>query len=88
MSQGIKLQRITRTLDAFQHFVVAKSDENLLIADLQGKTQTKLFITLLIQISRHDNPSKAEEQYRGYVYASGFPAPQVLSNENIVYQNH
>ena len=54
MSQGIKLQRITRTLDAFQHFVVAKSDENLLIADLQGKTQTKLFITLLIQIFRHD----------------------------------
>ena len=88
MSQGIKLQRITRPLDAFQHFVVAKSDENLLIADLQGKTQTKLFITLLIQISRHDNSSKAEEQYRGYVYASGFPAPQVLSNENIVYQNH
>ena len=75
--QGIKL---TRTLDAFQHFVVAKSDENLLIADLQGKTQTKLFITLLIQIFRNDNSSKAEKQYRGYVYASGSPAPQVLSN--------
>ena len=66
--QGIKLQRITGNLDAFQHFVVAKSDENLLIADLQGKTQTKLFITLLIQIFRHDNSSKVEEQYRGNVY--------------------
>ena len=35
--RGNKLQRITRTLDAFQHYVVAKSDERLLIADLQGK---------------------------------------------------
>lgn len=35
--QGVKFQRITRTLDAFQHYVVAKSDEKLLIADLQGK---------------------------------------------------
>jgi len=34
---GNKLQRITRTLAAFQHYVVAKSDERLLIADLQGK---------------------------------------------------
>jgi Alpha-kinase family len=43
-SQGIKLQRITRTLDAFQHFVVAKSDESLLIADLQGKTQANYLL--------------------------------------------
>ena len=32
-----KIQRITRTLDAFQHYVVAKSEKKLLIADLQGK---------------------------------------------------
>jgi hypothetical protein len=32
-----KIQRITRTLDAFQHYVVAKSEKRLLIADLQGK---------------------------------------------------
>jgi Alpha-kinase family len=34
--KGAKIQRITRTLDAFQHYVVAKSNEKLLIADLQG----------------------------------------------------
>jgi hypothetical protein len=30
------LQRITRTLDAFQHFVMMKTQGNLLISDLQG----------------------------------------------------
>jgi hypothetical protein len=39
--KGGKLQRITRTLDAFQHYVVAKSGERLLIADLQGKISTQ-----------------------------------------------
>jgi Alpha-kinase family len=38
---GGKIQRITRTLDAFQHYVVAKSDERLLIADLQGKISSQ-----------------------------------------------
>jgi hypothetical protein len=80
--QGIKLQRITRTLDAFQHFVVAKSDENLLIPDLQSKTQAKFFITLCSS----NCIGKAGEQYRGHVYASGPPATQVLSNQNLVYQ--
>jgi len=36
-NKSAKLQRITRTLDAFQHYVVAKSQSQLLIADLQGK---------------------------------------------------
>jgi hypothetical protein len=36
-NKSVKVQRITRTLDAFQHYVVAKSHEELLIADLQGK---------------------------------------------------
>jgi hypothetical protein len=30
------LQRITRTLDAFQHFVMMKTQGKLLISDLQG----------------------------------------------------
>src|SRR6266446_7452609 len=30
-------KEFTRTLDAFQHYVVAKSQSQLLIADLQGK---------------------------------------------------
>ena len=37
-----KLQRITRTLDAFQHYVAAKSGERLLIADLQGKMKCQI----------------------------------------------
>jgi hypothetical protein len=40
--RGGKLQRITRTLDSFQHYVVAKSDGRLLIADLQGKISIQL----------------------------------------------
>ena len=36
--KGDKLQRITNTLDALQHYVVAK---RLLIADLQGKISSQ-----------------------------------------------
>jgi len=39
-NKSSKLQRITRTLDAFQHFVVAKSQSQLLIVDLQGKNNS------------------------------------------------
>ena len=42
--RGEKLQRISRTLDAFQHYVVAKLDGKLLIADLQGKLSNQFAI--------------------------------------------
>jgi hypothetical protein len=42
--KGGKLQRITRTLDAFQHYVVTKSDGKLLIGDLQGNIQQLLYL--------------------------------------------
>jgi hypothetical protein len=36
-NKSVQVPRITRTLDAFQHYVVAKSHGELLIADLQDK---------------------------------------------------
>ena len=35
-NESLKLQRITRTLDAFQHYVVPKSHGQLLIADYKA----------------------------------------------------
>ena len=56
--KGDKLQRITRALDAFQHYVVAKSDERLLIADLQGKIRSLVQNMCSLILFRQDNASQ------------------------------
>ena len=56
--KGDKLQRITRTLDAFQHYVVAKSDERLLIADLRGKIRSLVQNMCSLILFRQDNASQ------------------------------
>ena len=34
--EDVELVKLTRTLDAFQHFLVAESESRLIITDLQG----------------------------------------------------